>query len=427
MKIKVKERPYEEVAALPALPHKKPRKQSAVLRFLLRVLSMPELIATRFRVTRVGMERLGRREPALYLMNHCSFIDLKIASTVLFPRPFSIVCTTDGFVGKRLLMRFLGCIPTNKFVSDLHLLQDMAYAARELKSSVLMYPEAGYSFDGCATPLPENFGKCIKMLGLPVVMIETKGAFARDPLYNNLQRRRVRVSAEMRYLLSPEEVAEKSDEEITALIGENFSFDAFRWQQEERVQIDEPFRADCLNRVLYKCPACHAEGRMEGKGIHLTCHACGKRYTLDEYGYLVAEEGETEFPHIPDWYAWERACVRRELEADEYRLDTEADIYMLVDTKCLYRVGSGRLVHDRSGFSLTGCDGKLTYKQGPLAAHTLNSDFNWYEIGDVICIGNRRALYYCFPREAGDFAAKARLATEELYKLTRRQKAAARA
>ena len=65
---------------------------------------------------------------------------------MLFPRPFNIVCTTDGFVGKHYLMRSLGCTPTNKFVADLGLVRDMRYCFQKLKSSVLMFPEAGYSF-----------------------------------------------------------------------------------------------------------------------------------------------------------------------------------------------------------------------------------------------------------------------------------------
>ena len=167
MKIQIKEHRYEDVADLPMPLHKKPAKQSFFFRLLLRLVSLPDILATRFSCTRAGMEKLGAREPALFLMNHSSFIDLEIASTVLFPRRYSIVCTTDAMVGKNWLMRRLGCIPTNKFVSDLHLLQDMVYASREQKSSVLMFPEAGYSLDGRATPLPDNFGKCIKMLGLP--------------------------------------------------------------------------------------------------------------------------------------------------------------------------------------------------------------------------------------------------------------------
>lgn len=422
MKIKVKEKSYEEVLALPAHQHKKPLKQSIFWRTLLRTVSTPDLLATRFKCQKIGMERLGKKEPALFLMNHSSFIDLKIASAILYPRPFNIVCTTDGFVGKNILMRLLGCIPTNKFVSDLNLVRDMVYATKKLKSSVLMYPEAGYSFDGTATTLPDTLGKCVKLLGVPVVIVRTYGAFARDPLYNNLQRRHVKVSATMEYLLSPEEIKALSADEILARLTEQFSFDNFRWQQENKIKITEPFRADCLNRLLYKCPACKAEGNMKGEGTTLTCHACGKSWQLNEYGYLKATAGDTEFPHVPDWYNWERACVKQELEENKYLLDVDVDIYMLADTKCLYHVGEGHLVHSRAGFHLTGCDGKLEYTQDPILSYTLNSDFNWYEIGDVISIGNNRALYYCFPKATGDFAAKARLATEELYKMVRAER-----
>ena len=163
MKIKVKEKSFAEVAALPTYHRKKPKRQRLFWRTLLRIVSAPDLHATHFTCERIGMEKLGKREPALYLMNHSSFIDLKIAATVLFPRPFNIVCTTDGFVGKNYLMRSLGCIPTNKFVADLHLVRDMLFCFQKLKSSVLMFPEAGYSLDGTATRLPSSLGKCAKM------------------------------------------------------------------------------------------------------------------------------------------------------------------------------------------------------------------------------------------------------------------------
>ena len=94
--------------------------------------------------------------PCLILMNHSSFLDLEIVSRIFYPRPYCIVCTSDGFVGKSWLMRQLGCIPTQKFVSDVSLISDMDYALHSLKTSVLMYPEASYSFDGTATPLPRK-------------------------------------------------------------------------------------------------------------------------------------------------------------------------------------------------------------------------------------------------------------------------------
>lgn len=422
MKIKVKEKTYEEVLALPVGLHRSPVRPMWIFRLLLKALSLSDLRATHFRHREIGMERLGKREPCLILMNHSSFIDLKIAASILYPRPFNIVCTSDGFVGKNWLMRAIGCIPTKKFITDMTLVRDMLHALKKLNSSVLMFPEASYSFDGTATPLPDSMGKCLKILGVPVVMIRTYGAFARDPLYNNLKLRRVDVSADMEYLLSVEDIREKTAEELNEILREQFSFDNFRWQQENNIRIGEAFRADCLNRVLYKCPHCGTEGKMLGEGTELSCGACGKKYELTEYGFLEAKEGETEFKHIPDWYRWERESVRKELEEGTYRLDVPVTICMMVNTKCIYRVGSGRLVHTAEGFHLTGCDGRLDYTQKPGASYSLYSDYYWYEVGDMICIGNGDVLYYCFPTEGGDVVAKTRLAAEELYKITCRRR-----
>lgn len=419
MKIKVKEKSYADVLAMQTGRHRQPLRPGMPFRVLMKVLSVPELRAAHFTCRRIGMEKLGKREPCLVLMNHSSFVDLKIASSLFFPRPLNIVCTSDGFVGKEWLMRAIGCISTKKFVTDTVLVRDMLYALKRLKSSVLLFPEASYSFDGTATPLPESLGKCLKIMKVPVVMIRTYGAFSRNPLYNNLKLRRVDVSADMEYLLSPGEIEEKSVEELNAVLRNAFTFDNFRWQQENKICIPEAFRADCLNRVLYKCPHCQTEGRMRGTGTGISCQSCGNGYQLTEYGYLEAEKGEGKFSHIPDWYRWERECVRRELEEKTYRLDVPVDICMMVDTKSIYRVGTGRLEHTLDGFHLTGCDGQLDYTQKPSASYSLYSDYYWYELGDMICIGNTDVLYYCFPQEKGDVVAKTRLAAEELYRMSR--------
>ncbi|MBQ7828868.1 MAG: 1-acyl-sn-glycerol-3-phosphate acyltransferase [Clostridia bacterium] len=417
---------YKELLEKPEKKQKKPSRPSFFFRTLIRTLSIPDLVATKFKYTSVGMEKLSKKEPCFILMNHSSFIDLKIASRILYPRKYNIVCTSDGFIGKNWLMRQIGCIPTKKFVSEVSLLHDMLYAVKRYNSSILMYPEASYSFDGTATPLPESLGRCVKMFGLPVVTIRTDGAFLRDPLYNNLQLRKTQVTAQVEYLLSPEQIKEMTPCQINELLREKFLFDNFRSQQQKGVKIDEDFRADHLNRVLYKCPHCLAEGQTEGKGTTLTCHACGKQYELTEDGFMRAIEGETEFDHIPDWYAWERENVRRELEDGTYSLDVAVDIYAMVDTDCIYSVGEGRLTHNREGFHLVGCDGELDYVQSPLSSYSLYADYYWYKLGDIICIGDKKMLYYCFPKDCGDVVAKTRLAAEELYKIVRAEKRSVR-
>ncbi len=421
MKIKTKAMSYDKVMALPRPDHRKPLKPNILLTTAVRVLAEFDLLPTGFTYSKVDMDKLDPKEPVLILMNHSSFIDLKIVSRIFYPKPYSIVCTSDGFIGKNLLMRMLGCIPTQKFVSDITLIQDMEYMLKEKNTSVLMYPEASYSFDGRATPLPRKMGVLLKKLGVPVVTVITKGAFARDPLYNMLQKRKVKVSAQVKCLLTKEQIKEMTVAQLDEILDDAFSFDNFAWQQENNILITEKFRADGLNRILYKCAHCGTEGRMEGKGTKLTCHHCGKTYELTEEGKLQATDGETEFPHIPDWYQWERQQVRQELIDGTYRLETDVDIAMMVDFKAIYKVGSGHLIHTNEGFTLAGCDGKLDYTQGPLACYGLYSDYFWYELGDIICIGNKDALYYCFPK-CGDVVAKTRLAAEELYKLKKRRR-----
>ena len=418
MKIKIKELSYDEVLALPEREHHKPVKPNPLLRQLIILLSKGELKKVGFQCKKIGMEQLQKGEPCFVLMNHSSFIDLKIAETIMKDHPLNIICTSDGFVGKEGLMRQIGCIPTNKFVTDVQMVKDMAYALHQLKTSVLMYPEASYSFDGTATPIPNSLGKCIKMLKVPVVMIQTHGAFLRDPLYNNLQLRNAKVSADVTYLFSKKEIAESSAKEIQMKLNDYFAFDNFKEQQEQQILVNEPFRADHLNRVLYKCAVCKKEGFMHGEGTTITCKACGDKHELTEDGFLKNLSGKDTFTHIPSWYNWQREEVKKELQNGTYELDVDVDIYILKDLKCIYKVGDGHLHHDDRGFYLEGCDGKLQYGQKPKASYSLYADYYWYEIGDMICIGNMKHLYYCFPKNQSlDVVAKTRIATEELYKM----------
>ena len=210
MKIKNVVRDYDEVMAMEVTKHFKPKKPNLFWQTLTKVISIPALLQVHYKFREVGMEKLGKDEPALILMNHSSFLDFEIAYYSLYPRKFNTVATLDSFVGLDFLMRQIGCFPTRKFVSDLQLIRDIKYCLTKNKASVLMYPEAAYTYDGTRTTMPSTVAKLIKMLGVPFCMFETFGSFLRDPLYNKLQNRDVPVSAELRYVLSPEQIKEMS-------------------------------------------------------------------------------------------------------------------------------------------------------------------------------------------------------------------------
>ena len=420
MKIKTKKLDYDQVMALPKEEHKNPRKQSPFLRWVMKTASKGEMKAVDFSYEEVGMDKLEKGEPALYLMNHSSFTDLQIVATLLADRQYHIICTNDGMIAKDGLMRAVGCIPTKKFIMDVNLIRDMKYAITTLNSSLVMYPEASYSFDGTETPLPDSLGKCLKLLNVPVVMIKTEGAFLRDPLYNMLQKRKAKVSAKVEYLLSPEDIKAKSVAELNKCLKDAFRYDHFKAQVKNKVIINEDFRADGLNRVLYKCPNCGLEGHMQGMGAKISCHKCAKEYTLMETGVLKAVSGETEYEYVTDWYKWQRESVKKEIQNEAYSMELDVDIMMLVDSKFIYHVGEGTLTHNKDGFALIGCDGRLEFRVSSKSTYSLYADYYWYEIGDMICIGDANRQYYCFPKDQkGAIVAKARLATEEIYKLVK--------
>ena len=378
MKIKTEKSTYREVMARERNERKKPVRPNILFRSLIYILSQPSMRKTHFSVRKKGMDKLGKKEPCLVLMNHSSFIDLKIASTLLYPRPFNIICEADGFVGKEWLMRQIGCIPTHKFVSETALVKDMMYTVRTLKSSILLYPEASYSFDGTSpTPLPESLGKCIKLLKVPVVMIRTYGAFQRDPLYNLLKLRNVDVSADMEYLLSPEEIASLTSDDINSLISSRFSFDHFQWQKENGIEVKESFRTDGLCSVLYKCPKCGKEGVMESGGEEIWCSSCAKKWRMEEDGSLKAMDGDDIFSSVPEWSRWERKETEKEMDRGEYKVDVPVEILMHVDYSAIYDIGKGRLVHSTEGFHLTSDDGELDFRRHPLDNYTSASDLYW--------------------------------------------------
>ena len=147
MKTTVKTADFDAVMARPKPERQKPKKPLLFWRILIRLLTVFGMMGTGFKLEKERMELVDKDEPCLILMNHSCFLDMQIAHRILYPRHFSIIATFDSFIGlgglMNWVMRRIGGIPTQKFVTDLGLIGDMQYCLKELKTSVLLYPEAG--------------------------------------------------------------------------------------------------------------------------------------------------------------------------------------------------------------------------------------------------------------------------------------------
>ena len=423
MKIKYKEENFESIISYRPKNCKKPKKPSRFRRFLLKTVSKFDLKEANFKYNLGDYSSINKNEPILILMNHSSFIDLEIASTIFYPRPINIVTTTDGFIGKNWLLRNLGCVPAKKFIMDVDLVRNLLYISKKLKSSILMYPEASYSFSGETTPLPDSVGKLIKLLKIPVVSVITENAFLRQPLYNMLNKHDVDVSANVKVLIKKEDINKLSVDEINNILKKEFDLDYWKKQKEQNVIIKEGNFAEGLERVLYKCPHCGVEGEITTKGNEITCAKCGVKYIIQPNGVLKSTNAETKFSSVSEWYQYERDEVKKEILNGTYKTEFDPELFLTVDTYKLFKVKDAHphFIHDINGFSLTDSSKDLSFKLNPQETYSVYSDFYWYELGDVISIGNTDIQYYCFPKNSKISVAKIRIASEEMYKIKTNQ------
>lgn len=402
---------------------KPPVRTKWYLRPLTYILSAPDVFKHRTKITKTRTE--GLKPPYLMLCNHNSFLDFKVLTKAIFPSRANYVVAIDGFIGREKLLRNVGCICKRKFTNDIVLVKQLKQVLKNGDIAVV-YPEARYSLCGTTAVLPESLGKLCKAMKVPVVTFICHGNHVTSPFWNLHDRGIKPTEAEMTLLFTPEELVGMSVEEINKKLVEVFQYDDYRWQKERGLRTKYKKRAEGLQKVLYQCPACKTEFRMETEGTRLRCKACGKTWVLNELNELTAEDGKTEFSHIPDWYEWERSNVRAEVEAGTYT-SGELDVHVdsLPNAKGYVRLGNGKMVHDEKGFRVWGTDDQGMAFSMEIPAATQYSVHIEYEYlgkyGDCVDLNTLQDTWYVYPH-GNDFAVtKMALATEELYQKIRRE------
>ena len=399
-----------------------PKRTKWYLRPLTWALSAPAVLRHRTRIRRVGME--GVKPPYVLLCNHNAFLDFKVATMAMFPHRANYIVAIDGFIGREWLLRDVGCICKRKFTNDVTVVRHLCEVIKNGDIAVI-YPEARYSLCGTTAVLPASLGKLCRLLKVPVVTLICHGHHVNSPFWN-LHERGVRpTEAELRLLFTPEELKDTPVDELNRRIVEAFQYDDFAWQKERGIRTKYRGRAEGLHKVLYQCPACGTEFKMTAAGTRLRCGACGKTWTMSELGELSADQGETEFSHIPDWYEWERENVRKEVEAGTYSSgDLPVRVDSLPNAKRFIPLGEGTMVHDRNGFTVRGVTPEGEPFEMLKSVPSLYSCHIEYEYlgkyGDCVDLNTLEDTWYVYPHDCEFSVTKMALATEELYFAYRR-------
>jgi len=350
-----------------------PKRQKNYLRVLTWILSFPVVLKRRLKITKTNMD--GLKPPYLLLCTHKSFIDFMVTTACIFPHRANYVVAIDGFIGREKLLRNVGCICKRKFTNDITLIYNLKKVI-DNKDIAVIYPEARYSLIGTNACLPASLGKLAKMLRVPVVVLQMNGNHLYSPVWN-LRKRKVRLTADMKQILTAEDLKKLSAEEVNERISEAFVYDEYKWQMDNDVHIRYKNRAKGLEKVLYKCIECGTEFEMKSDGKKIFCGHCNAEWTMTTLGELVAYSGERL--HIPDWYDYERECVRREIEDGTYSFRSEVIVDSLPNAEGYIRLGKAELVHDMNGFRLEGnFNGEpLILEKKPLSMYSCHIEYEY--------------------------------------------------
>ena len=386
-------------------------------------VTYPRALWRRSKVDTSGLPR-GLKPPYFLLCNHNAFLDFTVTTKVIFPHRANYVVAVDGFLRIEGLLRRIGGIGTRKFVSNRHLVLNML-AARKFGDVMVMYPEARYALCGTGSELPSSVGKMIQSMDMPVVTLIMHGHHVDAPIWHGRVHGVKHVEAEAKLLLTQEDVRTLSVSEINAKLAGAFTYDDFAWQKARGIRIKDPRRAEGLHKVLYQCPSCMAEYKMQSQGATLICGNCNKAWQMSELGDLRAQTGATEFSHIPDWYEWQRANVALEVEAGTYSVDTTVRIESLPNSKGFVTFTElGRLTHSMDGFTLTGVYGGESFTiDWPVWSQTAcHIEYNYKNRGDCVDLSTLDDSFYLFPQDENIAVTKIALATEELFRRAQAQR-----
>lgn len=401
---------------------KTPIRQPIYLTWLIWVLSKFALMGKKYKVEKINMD--GLKPPYMILSNHMSFIDFELTATGTYPHRVNNVVNVDGYFRRPWLMEWIGSVCTRKFTTDIQLVKSIR---RVLKRGdiLCLYPEARYSPCGTTSYLPESLGKIVKMNKTPIVAVVHHGNYLFSPFWNFRKKRKVPFHTTMKQILTTEDIEKMSVNEINAVIQKELQYDEYRYQKENGILIKEPFRAEGLHRILYQCPHCKTESKMDSKDTELFCTACGKRWQMNEDGSLSALNGETEFSHIPDWFEWEREQVRKQVESGEYRYEDEVDVHSLPRCWNFVPLGKAKLTHDpENGFILEGHYNGSDYRiqRTPLEINSLHVEYDYFRIkrADCLDISTEKDSFYCYPSQE-NVVTKLAFATEEIFQRKQRE------
>lgn len=308
-------------------------------------------------------------EPTLIISNHVTNFDPILVAFSFPGRRFHFVASEHlfrmGFVTK-LLTYLFEPVARRKGVSG----GDTAMACvRKLRAgkTVCLFAEGETTWDGKTAEIFSATGRLAQMGKCRLVTYRLEGAYLTAPRWGK-GIRRGKMHGRIVGIYSAQEIRAMSKEEITNLIQRDIFEDADLRQRENPVAYGKRRRAENLEVVLFKCPACGGYESLSGRGNFLRC-TCGRQWEFTVFGCFAPAE---PFETVAQWDAWQR----RQLAGENPRFRAQGLSLWLLE--------------DDHGQQLLGT-GELELKEGVL--HCCGQNFRLEEISSMVLITTKRLLF----------------------------------
>lgn len=361
----------------------------------------------------------GLKPPYIVIASHASFVDFPAVNRAIGCRTTWVV-SLEEFVGRDYVMRSIGSISKHKFTNEIAPVKSIIHSIKKLHTTCTFFPEARFSLIGKNEPIDGAIGKLVKTCRCPLVFIRMNGNFLRSPQWNKHPYRKVPLQTEMIQLVTAQEAETLSAEEIQQRVEQNFVYNDYAWQRENNICIDSPVRAENIHRVLYQCPSCKTEFSTVGKGSVITCNCCGKSWTMDTLGNLVADDGKDIFTDPCAWYDWQYDNVAEQVRQGTYRFTDSVRVERLVDahTGFVPLQGNARLKQDDSGLTVEGTlDGKpFVLHRDAATMSSVHIEYDFKGRGDAIDLYDGEYTYWVYPLTATNVLTKLHFAQIALHK-----------
>lgn len=247
----------------------------------------------------VKVEKFKEQEerPYLILLNHQTafdqfFVGMAFKGAVYYLASEDIF--SMGFASS-LIKYLVNPIPIKKQTTDVKAIKTCIRVARE-GGTIAIAPEGNRTYSGRTEYMSPSIAPLARRLGMPIALFRIEGGYGVHPRWSDVVRKG-KMKAYVSRVISPEEYATLTDDELFAIIEKELYID--------EAVLDAEFyhkkNAEYLERAVYYCPFCGLS-TFESNGDVITCKKCERQIK-----YLPTKELEGvgfEFPHqfVADWY-----------------------------------------------------------------------------------------------------------------------------